>query len=359
VKTKNKTKYVLITGGAGYLGSHLARELLQKGYFVRLLDNNFSKYAQQLVKQYPARCNFWLGDITSRSDVERSLNEVGQVIHLAFVQSLSDKSAAEKKRINIGGTINLLNAMVRLGIGRIIFSSSIEVYGTRPPFSCTEDLPVDELDYQRRHRAPVGWYGEHKLAVEKIIQRYYERYRVQGLETIILRLPTIGGCGFYNHKSLLGLIDRIISGQTVYLIRDIADCTRADLVGVNDAVQAFELCLGSAAAVGQIFNVSGAQTATHYQLVSKVIAATRSPAKIFWVNQRLSRWALQAMRWLKLSDLPDYQLDYLFHDNHYSIDKAVRMLGYRPKKSAVEAAIDLAKGYKRDYEYIKKRSLNY
>ncbi|MBI4612577.1 MAG: NAD-dependent epimerase/dehydratase family protein [Planctomycetes bacterium] len=144
----------LVTGGGGYLGSHLSRALLARGERVRVLD-------VQRTSLCPEEVEFVRGDVRDAGTVQGALRGVRRVFHIAFVQSLSRRPERERRAVNLGGMANLLAASETAGVERFVFASTIEIYGTRPPDPCPEDAPTDR---------PVGWYGRHKLQCERMLR---------------------------------------------------------------------------------------------------------------------------------------------------------------------------------------------
>mgnify|MGYP001616517414 CR=1 FL=1 len=328
----------LVTGGGGYLGSHLARTLLAAGRPVRILDVAFGPGC-------PGEAEAVEVDVRDAAAVRSAMAGVGRVFHVAFVQSLSRRPEAERRAVNLGGTRAVVEAAADAGVDRLVFASTIEIYGTRPPDPCPEDAPVDD---------PVGWYGLHKSLCEEIV---FSVARERGLPATALRMPTICGLGFYNHRPLLSLMDRILDDRTVAVIGD--GDVPGDFVHLDDVLQAFRLAGERPGAVGEAFNVSARATATHREVVEAMIAAAHSGSTIRRVPRALARLALPAGRALRLHDLPACQDGYLFHPNRYSIEKARRLLGFAPVHSTVEAATALIRGYQEDRPAARRRAANY
>lgn len=329
---------MLVTGGAGYVGGHLARALAERGEKVRILDVQKTKYV-------PEGAEFVKGDMRSKETVRKCLKEVDTVFHVAFVQSLSKLPEAERWDININGSENVFRESVAAGVRRFVHTSTIEIYGTNPPFPCPEDAPTDR---------PVGWYGRHKLEAEKILWRYH---RDHGLPATAVRMPTICGPGYYNHRPTLDLLDRILDHKIVPMAGkgDIP----GDFVYFEDVLRGHLLCAEKEKAVGEAFNISTDRSSTHLEIVQALIRAANSRSRIVHVPRSFAVPMLDITRLLGLHDLPRYQYDYLFHPNVYSVEKAKRLLGYRPTKSAAEAAVELMKGYMKDREFVRKRASSY
>ena len=169
---------VLVTGGAGYIGSHVVLELCDKGYEVVVLDDLSSGNKGAVDK----RAKFINGSTLNNSDVELGLEKVEAVIHLAAFKAAGESMVDPIKysQNNILGSINLLNAIIKHKINSFVFSSTAAVYGY------PEYLPLDE----NHPLEPINYYGFTKLEIEKILQWYSE---LKGLKFAALRYFNAAG----------------------------------------------------------------------------------------------------------------------------------------------------------------------
>ncbi|MEW6775878.1 MAG: NAD(P)-dependent oxidoreductase, partial [Bdellovibrionota bacterium] len=284
----------LVTGGGGYLGGNLAKALLSLGRQVRIFD-------VQKTSNCPAEAEFVQGDMRNREEVRKALEGVGRVFHIAFVQSLSKRPEAERYAINIGGMENFLEESLAAKVARFIHTSTIEIYGTRPPLPAPETAPTDE---------PVGWYGRHKLICEQMLWRFHKD---TGVPCSALRMPTICGRGFYNHRPLLELMDRVLDGKSVGVIGD--GSTPGDFVLLEDVLQGFLLAGDRPEAVGEAFNISCRAPSTQLEIVKAMIDEAESKSAVVRVPAPLAKAGLWVGRLLKVHDLPPDQDGYLFHPN--------------------------------------------
>ena len=151
---------ILVTGGAGYIGSHVVLELCNGGYEVTVLDD-LSNGNQESIDE---RAEFILGSTLAKKDVEKALNNVECVIHLAAFKAAGESMTNPIKysQNNINGTITLLNSMIKKGIKYFVFSSTAAVYGN-PKY-----LPLDE----KHPLNPINFYGFTKLEIERILKWY-------------------------------------------------------------------------------------------------------------------------------------------------------------------------------------------
>jgi UDP-glucose 4-epimerase len=163
---------ILITGGAGFIGSHISKLLLDQGAQVVIYDNLSRGYKDSIDK----RASLIKGDLNDPKAMVKALKGIDSVIHMASLALVeeSTKQPLLYGQNNIIGSINLLEAMREAGVKRIVFSSSACVYGTPKSLPITEDLP----------QSSANPYGASKIAVEQFLQAYSYLY---GFDVTILR----------------------------------------------------------------------------------------------------------------------------------------------------------------------------
>jgi len=171
----------LITGGAGFIGSNIASELLKKGYSVRILDN-FSSGKRENLKGMEKDIELVEGDIRSYHIVQDSLKDIDIVLHQAALPSVprSIKDPITTNDVNINGTLNILEAAVDLKVKRVVYASSSSVYGDNPVLPKVETMIPN----------PLSPYAVSKLAGEKYCNVFS---RIYGLETVCLRYFNVFG----------------------------------------------------------------------------------------------------------------------------------------------------------------------
>lgn len=170
---------VLVIGGAGYIGSHVSRELLDSGHNVTVFDNLSTGQEQNIFDDE----QFYKGDILNQHDLETCMqSRFDALIHLAAFKAAGESMVKPEKYSinNITGTINILNGAVKAGITRIVFSSSAAVYGE------PEYLPVDE----KHPTNPANYYGFTKLEIERFLTWYD---RLKGIRFAALRYFNAAG----------------------------------------------------------------------------------------------------------------------------------------------------------------------
>ena len=170
---------ILVTGGAGYIGSHVVYELIDQGHDVTILDD----MSLGLEENIDPRSIFVQGSTHSNSDLDSVLSvEFDGIIHLAAWKAAGESMTdpAKYAHNNLIGTINLLNACDRHGIKRFVFSSTSSVYGN------PEYIPIDE----NHPTEPISYYGETKLQVEKNLKWFSE---LKGIRFGVLRYFNAAG----------------------------------------------------------------------------------------------------------------------------------------------------------------------
>ena len=221
---------ILVTGGAGYIGSHCVLALLENGYEVVIFDNLSTGHIETVekLKKY-GHVDFVKGDLQNLSDIKSLFNlyKTDAVIHFAAFSQVGESVKNPQKYYmnNVCGTLNLLSAMLEAGVKKIVFSSTAATYGE------PEYIPIDEKHPQN----PINPYGQTKLMIEKIMDDYDKAY---GLKSVRLSethlIPNI-------------LKSTFSGGQTFKMFGTDYDtkdgtCVR-DYINVEDLAQAHLLAL--------------------------------------------------------------------------------------------------------------------
>jgi UDP-glucose 4-epimerase len=174
---------ILITGGAGFVGSHLVDHFLKDGYETVAFDNFYSGKIEN-VKKHMSNKNFHLikGDVRSLKDVEKAVKNVDAVCHLAAIVNipLSIENPLLTEDVNVKGTLNLLKACVKHNVRRFVYVSTCAVYGE------AHYLPIDE----GHPTNPLSPYGASKLVAEHYCNIFN---RIHGLQTVCLRFFNVYG----------------------------------------------------------------------------------------------------------------------------------------------------------------------
>ncbi len=171
----------LITGGAGFIGSNIARELVRRGHRVRILDN-FSTGNRENLREIEDKIEIMEGDLRNYHNVREAVEGMDFVLHQGALpsvpRSISDPIASDA--VNVGGTLNVLHAAKAARVKRVVFASSSSIYGDNPTLPKQEDMPPN----------PLSPYAVSKLAGEKYCQVFAGIY---GLHTVCLRYFNVFG----------------------------------------------------------------------------------------------------------------------------------------------------------------------
>lgn len=237
---------VLVTGGAGFIGSHLVEALAADGAEVRVFDNLSSGRAENLA-DVRGRVDLIVGDIRSPEQLAAAMGGVGTVVHLAALVSVADsvERPAENYEINVQGTVNVLEAARAAGARRVVLASSAAVYGNDPALPKREDMPP----------APASPYAAAKLADEYIARVHAELY---GLETVSLRFFNVYGPRQDPSSPYSGVISRftdaLARGEAPRVFGD--GLQTRDFVYVRDVAEAIRLAATSPqVGRGEVLNV--------------------------------------------------------------------------------------------------------
>lgn len=250
---------VLVTGGAGFIGSHTVDALLEKGVKVWVLDNLSTGYTKNLRKwMNNPKFHFQKKSTTNYSAVDSIAKKVDAIVHLAAVVSpyLSVKKPEIVNEVNVIGTLNVLRASVKSRIQRLVFVSSSSVYGNQIMLPISEDNPLH----------PVTPYGASKLSGEKYCEAFHQTH---GLSTISLRYFNVYG-DRQSANPYSGVIaiftNNITKGRRPIVYGD-GEQTR-DFIHVSDVVEANLQALLTTKGAGEAFNIGTGQATTINQLCS-------------------------------------------------------------------------------------------
>ena len=235
----------LVTGGAGFIGSHIADRLLADGYRVRVLDNFSTGKRENLPESDDL--DIMTGDVGSFDDVHKAMKDVELVFHEAAIASVPKtiNDPLGSHQTNYVGTLNVLEAARQQGAKRVVFASSAAVYGDLPELPKREDMPLK----------PLSPYAVDKLASEYACQMYTH---LHGLETVCLRYFNVYGPRQDPGSPYSGVIsifaDRLRKGEQPVIYGD-GEQTR-DFVFVSDVVEANMKAAISDRAVGRAINIA-------------------------------------------------------------------------------------------------------
>jgi UDP-glucose 4-epimerase len=291
---------VLVTGGAGFIGSHLVDDLVSLGHEVRILDDFSNAKTWNIGDQLNrSHLSFVKGDIRNHTVVDDALKGVDAVFHLAAVTSVpfSVKYPKQTFEVNMGGTKNLLEACLRNDVERFIYVSSCAVYGD-PKY-----LPIDE----GHPLNPISPYAESKLWAEKVCIKFQES---NGLKITVLRPFNVYGPRQRSDQYagvIASFIKNLVEGSPPLIYGD-GQQTR-DFIYVEDVVDALILALERDEANGRSFNIATGVPTSINRLASILV-------ELLGAGELLPRYAVA-----RKGDITDSYAD---------IKEASACLGFKP-----------------------------
>jgi len=295
---------VLVTGGAGFIGSHLVDRLITEGYSVRVIDNLSTGKMENIQHHIDSgKVDFVKGDIQNAALVKTCVHNVDAVIHLAAITSVpfSVENPDLTYENNVAGTVNLLIASAKEKVLKFVFISSCAVYG-EPCY-----LPIDE----NHSRNPISPYAGSKLAAEQFCLGFHKK---QLLKATVLRLFNVYGPrqGVNDYSGVITHFINRSRQQLSLIIHGDGSQTR-DFVYVLDVAEAIMSSLKTQATDGEVFNIGFGKPTSVYELAQTVLALVGLDAAISYEKPRLGD----------------------IKDSYANISKAEKLLGYTPAVSLV------------------------
>jgi nucleoside-diphosphate-sugar epimerase len=250
----------LVTGGGGFIGSHLASHLAELGHDIRILDN-FASGQRSNMLALPDDVELIEGDIQSYERAHNAVTGCEIVFHQAALPSVprSVQDPLTSNATNITGTLNVLLAARDAGVRRVIFASSSSIYGSSPEMPKREDvLPL-----------PISPYAAAKMACEGYCRSFAEVY---GLETVALRYFNVFGPRQDPRSEYAAavpkFINELMAGERPTVFGD-GEQSR-DFAYVQNIIDANVLAMDAQGVAGQVFNVACGQAVTLNQLLDEL-----------------------------------------------------------------------------------------
>lgn len=309
---------VLVTGGAGFIGSHVCEKLVAEGFEVVVLDD-FNDFYDPAIKRrnmesVKDRVTLVEGDLRDRALVEGLFEKSGftSVIHLAARAGVRPSIADPRLYFstNVDGTLNLLEACRQNGVKHFVFASSSSVYGVNPK------VPFAESDLIERTISP---YAATKLAGEQMCSNYAHLF---GMRCICLRFFTVYGPRQRPDLAIAKFTDAILNGRQIDRYGD--GSTARDYTFIDDIVAGVLAAFHYTESSFEIFNLGGSATTTLSELIEIIEDATGKSADI--------------------RQMPDQPGD--VPRTYADVSKSAAILGYRPK-------IPIREGIRRYVEWWK------
>lgn len=314
-----RNKNILVTGAAGFIGSHLSERLLENQNHVVLLDN-FNKYYEGkeenvkiITEPYESNKDFVLlrGDILNKEIFNEINTEIDIIFHLAAQAGVrySIENASEVSSTNIVGTVNIFEYAVKNKIQKVVNASSSSVYGN-PIYT-----PLDE----EHPKNPISPYAVSKLAAEYYANYYYREYNIP---ITSLRFYTVYGPRGRPDMAIRKFLNLISQNKEITIFGD-GEQLR-DFTYVSDIVDGILLSAENKSSAGEVFNLGCSNPINVNDLVNKIYEIMEAPKNIRNIEKQQG----------------DVDVTYS------NIEKATKILGFKPK-------VKIDDGLKRQYEWQK------
>jgi UDP-glucuronate 4-epimerase len=299
---------ILVTGGAGFIGSHFAETALRLGHAVALLDD-FNDFYDPAIKRrniaaFREDAPLFEADIRDAETVQKLVGggKFDAIVHLAARAGV--RPSIQQPRLyletNINGTFNLLDAARAAGVPRFICASSSSVYGVLKTAPFREDMCLNQT---------ISPYAATKLAGEQLCSNYSHLY---GLRTINLRFFTVYGPRQRPDLAIHAFTKNIVEGRPIQRYGD--GSTRRDYTYIDDIIQGMIACLSYEGALCDVFNLGENQTTTLLELIATI-------------EQALGKQAV-------IKEMPEQPGDVPL--TYADISKARALLGYQPQTNIAD-----------------------
>ena len=272
---------VLVTGGTGFIGSHITRFLVKEGYSVRVLDDN-TRGKNSRISDVISEIELIEGDVSNFSLTESACKNIDMIIHLAFINGTSNFYNHPDKVLNVAikGILSIASAISKWNIEDLILASSSEVYQFPDTFPTPENIQMVVPDLVN----PRYSYG-----LGKIIQEYYSFHAMRELNNLtIFRPHNIYGSDMGNLHVIPQLFEKAIRAKEVggeFIVEGTGAQTRS-FCHINDFIQGFALIL-RASKGKQVFNIGSSEEVTISDLAARI-------AKICDVNSNVLKSEMPA-----------------------------------------------------------------
>lgn len=323
---------ILITGGAGFLGGHLASFLKEKKHNITLLDLHTCN-----LEECSKENNLLQIDVRDKDKLQKVISRQEVIIHAAAALPLWKKE--DIYSTNIEGTENVLEAALKHGIKRVIYISSTAVYGVPKKHPIEEDDPL----------IGVGHYGISKIRAERTCNSYLNK----GLNVTVLRPKTFLGTGRLGIFEIL--FDWIHDGKKIPVIG--SGKNKYQLLDVDDLVEVvYLLILNDKKEHNNIFNIAAKQFGTVKEDMKNLFTFAQSGSSLLATPAWLVKGSLRILDLLRLSPLYQWIYETADKDSYVSTKKAEEILHWFPKYSNTQTLIKSYKWYLENYDHIKSKS---
>lgn len=302
---------IIVTGGAGFIGSHIAENLAHNSHEVVIIDNLDSYYSAEIKKRNieivlnSGDVSFIKSDITDLNSMKEIIDDSVDYVYHEAAQAgvrVSVEDPFKPNNINVLGTLNVLKASLDANVKKVINASSSSVYGK------VKYLPFDE----NHQTQPVSPYGVSKLAGEHYCRVFYEVY---GLPTVSLRYFTVYGPRMRPDLAISIFTQNILSGKPITIFGD-GEKTR-DFTYIDDITYANIKLLKTKKADGEVLNIGGGNRISINDLANHLKRIIGSDSEIIYSNEQKGDAEHTLADITRLNKL-------LGHINHTSIEEGLR-----------------------------------
>ena len=271
---------IVVTGGAGFIGSHIAEKLAKDGHEIVIVDNLDDYYSIDLKKRNieiilnSGEANFIHADVTDLKSMNEIIDSTVDYVYHEAAQAgvqISVEDPFKPNNVNIVGTLNVLKASLDAGVKKVINASSSSVYGK------VKYLPFDE----QHPTQPVSPYGVSKLAAEHYCRLFYEVY---GLPTTSLRYFTVYGPRMRSDLAISIFTRKMLIGEPITIFGD-GTKTR-DFTYIDDIVDANIKLLDNKKADGEVFNIGGTNRISINDLVNHLKKIIVSDSEVIYSTEQ-------------------------------------------------------------------------
>ncbi|MFX1479878.1 MAG: NAD-dependent epimerase/dehydratase family protein [Promethearchaeota archaeon] len=314
-----KNRNILITGGAGFIGSHLFESLIKIPNFVIIIDNFRSLHSENeknikaITNNYEIKKDYDLirGDLVDSTILKDIHYDIDYIFHIAAIPGVrySIHNAEEVTRNNIVSSVNVFEYALEVGVKKVIYASSSSIYGN-PLYT-----PVDE-DHPKN---PISPYAVSKLCGEIYADYYYTEHK---LPVTILRFYTVYGPRGRPDMAISKFFANILKNKTIQIYGDGKQIR--DFTYISDIVQGLILSAEKKNSIGEIFNLGCSNPIVINNLVEKMYTLAKKTKQVNYIEKQKG----------------DVEI------THSKIEKARKLLGFKPE-------VDIDTGLKNTYEWQK------
>lgn len=310
----------LLVGGSGFIGTNFSKFLLETNYNFKIYDIHKSKYL-------PKNIETIMGDVRDKTRLSQAMKGCDIVFHLATAPPSLRLPSKEIYDIDVNGTKNVLNCAKKIGVEKVIFTSSAShVYGLVEAGSCPlwEDSKLD----------PINEYGRNKVMAEELCKKVSKNSE---LIIIVLRLSMV--LGSYNFDPILIENMKILFRNKRVVIAGDGE-SKNQSVHVEDVSDALLSCVGVSFPKCEVLNISGKEVLTINEFIKLSKQVLRSSSNVVHLPLPLAKSMVHIAWRLNRTNVHPSYLSLMAQDQYFDINKAKHVLEWQPKYSTEDAIKD-------------------